>query len=161
MATQHSEQQDSLTDRIQDELRIPQAQRRPLWTGVIIGLVIGVLIGWFVLGWGLFPVSYQGQAYANHLNDEAQADYLSAVADAYAARRDDAALALAQYRLRAFIGEEILTESIHEAQTYILELQSKMSDPVLTRDVLGANMRLENLNVLAGALRTQSEASAE
>ena len=162
MATQHSEQQDSVTDRIQNELRIPQEQRRPLWTGVLVGLVIGVLIGWFVLGWGLFPVSYEGQAYANHLNDEAQADYLSAVADAYAARRDDAALALAQYRLSAFIGEGILTESIREAQTYILELQSTMpEDAVLTRDVLEANMRLENLNVLAGALRTQSDATAE
>ena len=74
----------------------------PLVLG-IGGLVIGLLIGWFLLGWVLFPVQYT-DAYIWDLNPAAQEQYVVTVADAFAA---DQNTTLAQERLRGLSPEAI------------------------------------------------------
>jgi hypothetical protein len=67
------------------------------------GLVIGLLIGWFLLGWVLFPVEYTN-ADLWDLNPAAKEVYIVTTADAFAA---DQNLTLAQERLRGLTAEEI------------------------------------------------------
>ncbi|RIK30885.1 MAG: hypothetical protein DCC52_06185 [Chloroflexi bacterium] len=67
------------------------------------GLVVGLLIGWFLLGWVLFPVQYTN-ADLWDLNPPAKEMYIVTVADAYAA---DQNVTLSQERLRGLTAEEI------------------------------------------------------
>lgn len=67
------------------------------------GLVIGLLIGWFLLGWVLFPVEYTN-ADLWDLNPAAKEMYIVTTADAFAA---DQNLTLSQERLRGLTAEEI------------------------------------------------------
>jgi hypothetical protein len=55
------------------------------WT-IIISLVVGLLIGWFLLGWVIAPVVYT-DAKPSSLSPQYQEVYLSYAADSYAARQ--------------------------------------------------------------------------
>jgi hypothetical protein len=58
-----------------------------------VGLVIGLLIGWFAIGWGLWPVSYvDGEA--RHLRSDLQTEWLKMTIQSFEKTRDiDKALA--------------------------------------------------------------------
>lgn len=56
---------------------------RPLVVGGVAGLVVGCLIGWLAIGWGLWPVQYVGDAYTYELNENEKAQYVAAVADSF------------------------------------------------------------------------------
>jgi hypothetical protein len=56
---------------------------RPLAVGGAAGLIVGCLIGWLAIGWGLWPVQYVGDAYTYELNDTEKMGYVAAVADSY------------------------------------------------------------------------------
>jgi hypothetical protein len=51
--------------------------------GGIAGLIIGLLIGWLLIGWVLWPVQYVGDAYTYELNEADKLDYLAALVDSY------------------------------------------------------------------------------
>jgi hypothetical protein len=57
---------------------------QPIWDRykVLILLTLGIIIGWFVLGWGLFPVKWV-DATPGHLYIDYKAYYLAQVAEAY------------------------------------------------------------------------------
>lgn len=74
----------------------------PLVLG-IGGLLVGLLIGWFVFGWALFPVQYTN-ADIYDLNPAAKATWIVTVADAYSVNQD---LNAARERLRGFTQDEI------------------------------------------------------
>jgi len=61
--------------------------RRVGWGSLIAALVIGVLIGWFAIGWGLWPVSWTGTDPVDLRQGERE-DYLSLVAGDYSLTRD-------------------------------------------------------------------------
>ncbi len=74
----------------------------PLIRGVTIFL-IGLIVGWFVLGWVLFPVRYTN-VYPNELHPEVVNDYLLMTAESYAATGD---LRTAAKRLKYWEPEEL------------------------------------------------------
>jgi heme/copper-type cytochrome/quinol oxidase subunit 2 len=53
----------------------------------IAGLVVGILIGWLVIGWLLWPVQYVGEAYSYELSMPDKIYYIAALADSYSLRR--------------------------------------------------------------------------
>jgi len=60
-----------------------KSPERALLMGAIAGLIVGCLIGWFVIGWWLWPVQYVGDAYTYELNEAEKAEYVAAVVDSY------------------------------------------------------------------------------
>jgi hypothetical protein len=74
----------------------------PFWRSAAI-FVIGLIVGWFIFGWVLFPVRYTN-VWPNELHPEAVNDYLLMTAEAYAATGD---LRAAGKRLRYWEPEEL------------------------------------------------------
>lgn len=75
------------------------AQRKWVRIALPIGaLVVGLLVGWLALGWGLFPVQWTG-ALALDLAPAEQQKYLDVVAESYTLNKDTG---LAQQRLVTF-----------------------------------------------------------
>lgn len=70
---------------------------QPIWdrAKVPIALIIGILIGWFVLGWGLFPVEWTNATPA-HLREDWRSVYMASAADEFYRTGD---MALLQSRL--------------------------------------------------------------
>lgn len=73
---------------------IRERLKQPLIAG-IVGLVLGLILGWFVIGWGLWPVEWTDAA-PQHLRQDLQEDYLRMAIDSYA-RNKDLALAKSRY----------------------------------------------------------------
>ncbi len=70
---------------------------QPIWdrAKVPIALIVGILIGWFVLGWGLFPVEWTNATPA-HLREDWRSAYVASAADEFYRTGD---MALLQSRL--------------------------------------------------------------
>ncbi|MCU0521494.1 MAG: hypothetical protein MUF84_12465 [Anaerolineae bacterium] len=70
---------------------------QPIWdkAKVPIALIVGILIGWFVLGWGLFPVEWTNATPA-HLREDWRSAYVANAADEFYRTGD---MALLQNRL--------------------------------------------------------------
>jgi hypothetical protein len=62
---------------------------QPIWDKykALIGLVAGILIGWFILGWGIFPIEWVN-ATPGHLRGDFKSAYLAYVAGEYFAESD-------------------------------------------------------------------------
>ena len=65
---------------------IREQLQRPLMAG-IVGGIIGLIIGWFVIGWGVWPVEYVG-AGPQDMTYEAKVQYLQMALEAYGQNRD-------------------------------------------------------------------------
>ncbi len=81
------------------------ALSRESWIAVALAFIIGLVVGWLVLGWVLFPVAYTN-ADPWDLNPAAKAMWVTTVADAFSANHD---VNLARQRLRGFSNEEVAT----------------------------------------------------
>ena len=55
---------------------------------VTLGLVVGLIIGWFVIGWGLWPVAWT-DATAKDLRADVRVDYLKLAVESYVRVPDD------------------------------------------------------------------------
>jgi len=60
---------------------------RPLVSGLVLGLVAGILIGWFALGWGIAPITWV-DASPDLLYEDYRSDYVVMVARLYQQDRD-------------------------------------------------------------------------
>jgi len=107
---------------------------RSLWVGLILGLLLGLWIGW-----GLWPVQWENASLGD-LREDAKADYLAAVSDAYVIYSSPEAAAVAQQRLSA-LGSTDLAQDFNTAIAYYN--QSNAPDKA---------MRVSNLSRLASAL---------
>lgn len=67
-------------DKIRDLLKRP-------WAIPVVCFVVGVLFGWMVLGWGLFPVEWKDATPA-YLRADLKLDYLRMAVDSYGANGD-------------------------------------------------------------------------
>jgi hypothetical protein len=66
--------------------KIKELLSRPLVTG-ILGFVIGLIIGFPVLGWGIWPVQWK-DADASYLRQDLKAQYLCMIVDSYKINHD-------------------------------------------------------------------------
>src|SRR5919202_2814780 len=73
------------------------------WIAAILAFVIGVILGWMVLGWVVFPVQYI-DADPSDLKATDKAQYVAMVADSFSLNQD---FGLAQQRLRGFDKQEL------------------------------------------------------
>ncbi len=53
----------------------------------ILAFVVGCLIGWLAIGWGIWPVQYVGEAHTYELSNAEKAHYMAALADSYSLRQ--------------------------------------------------------------------------
>ncbi len=116
-------------------------QARSLLIGAGVGLALGLLIGWV-----FFPVQWENMQLAD-LSEEAQANYLAAVADAYVARRDENAALVARQRLSALGADS--AQEIAEAQQFLAN-----------SDIIDNGVRIQNLQELAQSLGLDGEVLA-
>ncbi len=81
-------------------------KRTPVLVG--IGFVGGLILGWFVIGWGIWPVKWTDAA-PQHLRHDLKLEYLSMAVDSYILNQDTE---LAKKRFSEFgqEGEELLKE---------------------------------------------------
>ena len=77
-------------DRIREQLKNPLV-------ALITGGVIGLIIGWFIIGWGIWPVTWTN-ASPKELHPAYQEMYLRAAIQAYGANKDDIATAQAIWK---------------------------------------------------------------
>ncbi len=112
-----------------------------LVAGILLGLGLGLLIGWQI-----WPVEWRN-ALLQDLNPEARANYLAAVAEAYVYYRDEEAAALARQRLLDL--NDNLAEEIALAQAYFREHPQEHS-----------RVHIDNLALLAAQLGVSTTAEA-
>ncbi len=67
-------------DLIREKLKDPKV------TG-LSGLIVGLILGWFVIGWGIWPVRWT-DALPQHLNAQQKEEYLRMAIDSYALTQD-------------------------------------------------------------------------
>ena len=75
--------------------KVRELLKNPLYLGIGAGL-LGLLVGWFIIGWGLWPVTYYDAAPGN-LRSDLQVDYMRMSIDSYS-KNQDAALAKQRYQ---------------------------------------------------------------
>jgi hypothetical protein len=68
---------------------IREQLEKPLVAG-IVGFVIGLILGWFIIGWGIWPVKWTDAA-PSDLRVDAQEDYLRIAIDSYTLTNDASA----------------------------------------------------------------------
>lgn len=153
----------SWTERILNRIRlssdrdvemIPE-EFRPAGRALAVGCLLGLLVGLFV-GWVVWPVQWS-DTQTMHLEPDAKAHYIAAVADAYvSAGADQAASELAVVRLRGLSAADMAT-----AQAYFQNALSGSAAPpeFVQSDQIyrqfertDSNLRLNNLNRLANDL---------
>lgn len=108
---------------------IREQMQKPLVAGIIGGL-IGLIIGWFVIGWGVWPVEYVG-AGPKDMTFEAKVQYLQMALEAYGQNRDPVK---AKERYDA-LGEEasqVLTEVVRNPGGQSPEVVTAFSTVVLS-----------------------------
>lgn len=81
-------------------------KKAPVLVG--IGFVAGLILGWFVIGWGIWPVKWTDAA-PEHLRHDLKLEYLSMAVDSYVLNQD---IELAKKRFAEFgdEGEALLKE---------------------------------------------------
>jgi len=65
---------------------IRELTKKPLVMG-IAGFVLGLFLGWFVIGWGLWPVEWKDAA-PQHLRQDLKEDYLRMALDSFTQNKD-------------------------------------------------------------------------
>jgi hypothetical protein len=72
--------------------KVREYSKNPLYVGIAAG-VLGLIVGWFVIGWALWPVTYYDAAPVN-LRADLQVDYLRMAIDSYSKNGDVSAAKL-------------------------------------------------------------------
>jgi hypothetical protein len=88
--------------------------KKPVVIGVA-GLVLGIFIGWFVIGWGLWPVKWV-DAEPSQLRADLKADYLRMAIDSFTAR-PDSALAKSRFEALGEDGDKLLQGIMAQPET--------------------------------------------
>jgi hypothetical protein len=91
--------------------------KKPLVVG-IGGFVVGLILGWFVIGWGLWPVQWT-DASPQHLRQDLKEDYLRMAIDSYALNKD-AVLAKQRFEELGPDAPQVMQAVVSDPQTQAL-----------------------------------------
>ena len=75
--------------------KVRELLKNPLYVGIGAGL-LGLLVGWFIIGWGLWPVTYYDAAPVN-MRSDLKVDYMRMAIDSFT-KNQDATLAKQRYQ---------------------------------------------------------------
>ena len=95
---------------------------RPLVSGLAIGFLVGLVLGWFVIGWGLWPVKWK-DTNPSMLREDFKKDYVQMTAVLYSYTLDDKA---ASDRMREW----------PEGDKYICQLANETSEGIAQQNLL-------------------------
>ena len=124
---------------MQSQPRKMKKQRFPLWVWLTVPFLVGLLVGWLALGWGIWPAGPKDMQAADLRTTEREA-YLAMAAESFAA---DGNLALARQKLESWPNDALAED--------IGRLQARLS----TEDALQAG----DLRALAAALGLKQAAA--
>lgn len=97
---------------------------RPIVIGVV-AFILGLLIGWLAIGWGLWPVEYQG-AYPRDLVYAEKVNYLRTVVEAYG-KTGDKEIALQRFDALGKDNKKALDEIVNKPNGLAPELLADFS----------------------------------
>lgn len=129
--------------------QIDTFQDRDVQIGAAVGLIVGLLLGWFVLGWWLAPVQWV-DARPSDLHPEWQTHYVAMVVDSYLLTGDAQA---ARQRLDTFDDETL--ESVFG------EVEARFEQRGATRQARAAQQLADQLGISPTAPEAATAAVAE
>lgn len=127
--------------------------KKPVVMGVV-GLVLGLFIGWFVIGWGIWPVKWV-DAEPSDLREDLKEDYLRMAIDSFT-NRQDAALAKERFELLGKDGDKLLQRIMANPQT-----QNPVLITAFTDAAKGEGVSLPEGSVLQPTAGAEIEAEPE
>lgn len=92
-------------DKVRDFLKKPAAM-------VGGGFLVGLIVGWFIIGWGIWPVKWT-DASVKQLRQDLKMEYLKMAVDSYALNKD-AAVAQKRFKEMGKEGEQLLADLENE-----------------------------------------------
>src|SRR5512136_2605767 len=98
---------------------------RPGWFWFLVAFLIGLLVGWLVIGWALWPVTWKNTL-ARDLRPAERQQYLTIVAESLTTSGDTA---LAQERVASWSAED-LAKDLTQLQTRLAREDALQSEQV-------------------------------
>ena len=127
--------------------------KKPVVTGAV-GLVLGILIGWLVIGWGIWPVKWV-DATPNQLRADLKEDYLRMAIDSYTAR-PDTQLAKSRYEALGEDADKLLQQIMASPET-----QNPVMITAFSEAVSAAALPAAEVTLPAGMVEEGEEPEAE
>ena len=106
---------------------------RPSWVLPVIGFLIGLLIGWWVIGWGIWPVQWTN-ALPPDLRAAERDEYLTMVAESYAASGN---ADIAKSRLSTW-SPQALSQDLANLQTRVASNPQQAAKVLALSQLVGA-----------------------
>jgi poly-gamma-glutamate capsule biosynthesis protein CapA/YwtB (metallophosphatase superfamily) len=131
-------------DQRSRERRQTRRQQRQRWLLIVVAFIVGVILGWWVIGWSVAPFV---QSDASDLKANAKIEYVAMVVESWSLTRDTA---LAQGRLRGLDQQELTAILRNLSAEYQQQGEAKAAASV---SAFAANygLRLESATVALGA----------
>ena len=107
---------------------------RPSWVLPVIGFLIGLLIGWWVIGWGIWPVQWTN-ALPPDLRAGERDEYLTMVAESYAAGGN---ADMAKSRVAAW-SPQALSQDLANLQTRLASNPQQVAKVLALSQLVGAS----------------------
>ncbi len=99
--------------------KVRELAKNPLYTAIAAG-VVGIFIGWLIIGWGLWPVTYVNTD-PSSLRADFKADYARMAVDSFT-RNNDVALAQQRYAALGKNAESVLASIVTNSNAQEVQL---------------------------------------
>jgi capsule synthesis protein PGA_cap len=131
-------------DQRSRERRKTRRQQRQRWLLIVVAFIVGVILGWWVIGWRVAPFV---QSDARDLKANAKIEYVAMVVESWSLTQDTA---LAQERLRGLDQQELTAILRNLSAEYQQQGEAKAAASV-SAFAASYGLKLENATVALGA----------
>ncbi len=111
-------------DQRSRERRKTRRQQRQRWLLIVVAFIVGVILGWWVIGWRVAPFV---QSDARDLKANAKIEYVAMVVESWSLTQDTA---LAQERLRGLDQQELTAILRNLSAEYLQQGEAKAAASV-------------------------------